>query len=90
MSFLSEQFSNLKTEIRPAFLITKREVRDQFRDWRVIFPIVGLTAFFPFLMNFTVQQIINFVEKYDATLVADRMVPFLLMIVGFFPFLSRW
>jgi len=85
MNTLKSMVTTLKHELQPALLITKREVRDQFRDWRVIFPIVGLTAFSPFLMNLTVQQIINFVQKYGATLVADRMVPFLLMIVGFFP-----
>lgn len=85
MSPIKSMITTFKYELQPALLITKREVRDQFRDWRVIFPIVGLTVFFPFLMNFTVQQIINFVQKYEAALIADRMVPFLLMIVGFFP-----
>ena len=42
--------------LRPALVITKREIRDQLRDWRVIFPVLGLTLFFPFLMNFTAQQ----------------------------------
>lgn len=72
-------------ELRPALLITRREVRDQFRDWRIIFPIVGLTVFFPFLMNFTAKQALQFVTRYGATIVGERMVPFLLMIVGFFP-----
>lgn len=71
--------------IRPALVITRREIRDQFRDWRVIFPIVGLTVFFPFLMNFTAQQILGFVREYGANIIGERMVPFLLMIVGFFP-----
>ncbi len=70
---------------RPALVITRREIRDQFRDWRIIFPVVGLTLFFPFLMNFTAQQILNFVQRYGADVVAERLVPFLLMIVGFFP-----
>ena len=72
-------------QLQLALVITKREVRDQFRDWRILFPIFGLTVFFPFLMNFTAQQILNFVEEYGATIIADRLVPFLLMIVGFFP-----
>ena len=71
--------------IRPALVITRREIYDQLRDWRVIFPVLGLTIFFPFLMNFTAQQILGFVREYGATIIADRMVPFLLMIVGFFP-----
>ena len=72
-------------QLQLALVITKREVKDQFRDWRILFPILGLTVFFPFLMNFTAQQILNFVEEYGATIIADRLVPFLLMIVGFFP-----
>ncbi len=72
-------------ELRPAFYIAQREVRDQFRDWRIIFPVLGLTVFFPFLMNFTATQILNFVKEYDATIIGERLVPFLMMIVGFFP-----
>lgn len=71
--------------ILPALLITRREVRDQFRDWRIIVPILALTVFFPFLMNFTARQALDFVERYGASLVAERLVPFLLMVVGFFP-----
>jgi len=72
-------------QIRPAFVITRREVRDQFRDWRIIIPIIVLTLVFPYLMNFTARQLVNFVESYGAPLIGDRLIPFLLMIVGFFP-----
>ncbi|NTV37529.1 MAG: ABC transporter permease subunit, partial [Anaerolineaceae bacterium] len=71
--------------LQPALVIARREVRDQLRDWRIIFPIVALTIFFPFLMNFTAQQMLDFVNRYGATLIGERLVPFLLMIVGFFP-----
>lgn len=69
----------------PALVIVRREVRDQFRDWRIIFPIIGLTLVFPFIMNWTAQQMLDFTQEYGATVIADRMVPFLLMVVGFFP-----
>ncbi len=72
-------------ELHPVWIIARREVRDQFRDWRIIFPIVGLTIFFPFLMNFTAQQMLGFVERYGASIIGERLIPFLLMIVGFFP-----
>ncbi len=72
-------------DLRPAFIVARREVRDQFRDWRIIFPVLGLTIFFPFLMNFTASQILDFVKQYGATIVGERLVPFLMMIVGFFP-----
>lgn len=75
----------MRNALRPVLVITRREVRDQFRDWRIIFPISGLTIFFPFLMNFTAQQMVNFARDYGAVIVAERLVPFLLMIVGFFP-----
>jgi uncharacterized membrane protein SpoIIM required for sporulation/ABC-type transport system involved in multi-copper enzyme maturation permease subunit len=71
--------------IRPALIITRRELRDQLRDWRIILPIVILTLFFPFLANFTTQRVLGFVEKYGASIMAERFIPFLLMIVGFFP-----
>jgi uncharacterized membrane protein SpoIIM required for sporulation/ABC-type transport system involved in multi-copper enzyme maturation permease subunit len=71
--------------LRPAFIITRREIRDQLRDWRIILPIVVLTLFFPFLANFTTRQILGFVQRYGAILLAERFIPFLLMIVGFFP-----
>ncbi len=69
----------------PAWIVARREIRDQFRDWRIIFPVVGLTVFFPFLMDFTANQIMGFVEQYGANIIAERLVPFLMMIVGFFP-----
>jgi uncharacterized membrane protein SpoIIM required for sporulation/ABC-type transport system involved in multi-copper enzyme maturation permease subunit len=70
---------------RLALVITRREVRDQFRDWRIFFPVIGLTLFFPFLMNFTAGQLIGFVEQYGANIIVDRLIPFFLLIVGFFP-----
>jgi uncharacterized membrane protein SpoIIM required for sporulation/ABC-type transport system involved in multi-copper enzyme maturation permease subunit len=71
--------------IRPAMIITRRELRDQFRDWRIILPIVVLTLVFPFLANFTTRRILGFVQQYGGILIAERFIPFLLMIVGFFP-----
>ncbi|MGB9673945.1 MAG: ABC transporter permease, partial [Anaerolineales bacterium] len=68
-----------------ASLIARREIRDQLRDWRILVPILLLTLFFPVLMNFTANSLVSFVEKYNAPLIGDRLIPFLLMIVGFFP-----
>ncbi len=71
--------------LRPALIVTRREIRDQFRDWRIITPIIVLTVLFPGLMNFTAQQAIQFVQRYGAPIIGDRLIPFLLMVVGFFP-----
>ena len=68
-----------------ALVITRREVRDQMRDWRIIAPIIILTLIFPLLMNFTAAQAVAFVARNGAPVIGDRLIPFLLMIVGFFP-----
>src|SRR5688572_3344973 len=36
-------------------------------------------------MNFTAGQVIGFVERFGAPVIGDRLIPFLLMVVGFFP-----
>lgn len=68
-----------------ALIVTRREVRDAFRDWRIIIPILILTLFFPLLMNFTAGRLLSFVSDYGAEIVGTRLVPFLLLVVGFFP-----
>jgi len=70
---------------KPVWVITRREVRDQLRDWRIVFPVAGLAILFPFLMNFTARQVLDFARNYGASISTGRLVPFLLMIVGFFP-----
>ncbi|MDX1662360.1 MAG: stage II sporulation protein M [Candidatus Promineifilaceae bacterium] len=72
-------------DLRMALIVTRREVRDSFRDWRIIIPIILLTLFFPLLMNFTAQRLLSFVSDYGAEIIATRLIPFLLLIVGFFP-----
>ncbi len=72
-------------DFRMAFLITRREVRDSFRDWRIIIPIVLLTLVFPALATFTARLLFNFTAQFGAELIGDRLIPFLLLIVGFFP-----
>lgn len=73
-----ETFSN-------ALIVTRREMRDSLRDWRIIVPIIILTFGFPFLAQFIASAFANFVEDFGANLIAGRTIPFLLMIVGFFP-----
>jgi uncharacterized membrane protein SpoIIM required for sporulation/ABC-type transport system involved in multi-copper enzyme maturation permease subunit len=73
------------TTLSNALIITRREVRDSFRDWRIIAPIIILTFFFPFLAQDVALRFSNFLQDYGAELIGDRMIPFLLMIVGFFP-----
>ncbi len=68
-----------------ALIVTRRELRDSLRDWRIVWPIVILTLVFPWIMNFTAKISTSFVEKYGASPIGPRLIPFLLMVVGFFP-----
>ncbi len=72
-------------EFSGAWILAKREIRDQLRDWRILTPIIILTLFFPLLMNYTARQAVDFVGRYGAPIVGERLIPFLLMVVGFFP-----
>ena len=74
-----------RSSLRMIWLIARREIRDILRDWRIVTPIVVLTLIFPWLMNWTAQVAIDFVQRRDATIIGERLIPFLLMIVGFFP-----
>ena len=72
-------------DLKISLLITRREVRDAFRDWRIIIPILILTLGFPILASITARFLINFAENYGAELVGERLIPFLLLVIGFFP-----
>lgn len=76
--------SALKT-LRNALIVSRREIRDSLRDWRIIAPIVILTFLFPALAQFVAGRLSAFVEGFGAELIGERLIPFLLMIVGFFP-----
>jgi uncharacterized membrane protein SpoIIM required for sporulation len=69
----------------PVWLVTKRELRDQLRDWRILFPLIVLTLVFPLLMNEVARAAVEFVGQYGGTLLIDRLVPFSVLIIGFFP-----
>lgn len=73
------------TTLRNALIITRREVRDSFRDWRILAPIILLTFLFPMLAQIAASRFMDFVMGHGAELIGERTIPFLLMIVGFFP-----
>ncbi|MEP7287098.1 MAG: stage II sporulation protein M [Chloroflexota bacterium] len=70
---------------RNALIVTRREVRDSFRDWRIMAPIFALTLVFPLLANNMTALFTNFFERNGAAPLIDNFLPLLPMIVGFFP-----
>ena len=74
-----------RSSLALVWTIARRELRDTMRDWRIVTPILVLTLVFPWLMNWTALLAVDFVEQRGATVIGERLIPFLLMIVGFFP-----
>jgi uncharacterized membrane protein SpoIIM required for sporulation/ABC-type transport system involved in multi-copper enzyme maturation permease subunit len=77
------------TVLARALIITRRELRDGLRDWRIVAPIVLLTLIFPWLMTITskyaAEVAVAWAVGANAKVIMGRLVPFSLMIVGFFP-----
>jgi len=74
-----------RESLRRVSIVVRREVRDTLRDWRIVIPIILLTLAFPALMDIAADQALKWAASYGGTIVGERMIPFLLMIVGFFP-----
>jgi uncharacterized membrane protein SpoIIM required for sporulation/ABC-type transport system involved in multi-copper enzyme maturation permease subunit len=71
--------------IADALVVTRREVRDSLRDWRIVTPILILTLVFPWIMDMSTRAAIDFVEQYSARIIPIHLIPFGTMVVGFFP-----
>jgi len=70
-------------------IIARREMRDSLRDWRIVTPILVLTMVFPALMTVTsgvaADVAVTWGAGENSRVILGRLVPFSLMIVGFFP-----
>ena len=75
----------MRDNLRMVWLIAGRELRDQFRDWRILTPLMILTLAFPLLMNEVAKEAVAYINQYGANLIVDRLVPFSILIIGFFP-----
>lgn len=71
--------------LRNALIITRREMRDSFRDWRIMLPIFMMTLVFPALAQGVTRIFTNFFVANGAEPLIDNFLPLLPMIVGFFP-----
>ena len=75
----------MKEKLQYVWLLSRRELRDQLRDWRILLPLLILTIGFPFLMNFVAYYAIQLTNQYGGDLIVDRLVPFSILTIGFFP-----
>jgi uncharacterized membrane protein SpoIIM required for sporulation/ABC-type transport system involved in multi-copper enzyme maturation permease subunit len=75
----------IRQTLSNALIITRREVRDSLRDWRIMAPIFILTLVFPLLANVMTQIFTSFFEDNGAEDLLPALLPLLPMVVGFFP-----
>ena len=67
------------------WLVARREFQDQFRDWRIIVPMLILVSLFPFIADNTTRQAVGFLNRFGGEILIDRVIPFVVLVIGFFP-----
>jgi len=75
----------MRRNFRPIWMVARREFMDQFRDWRIIVPMLLLVTLFPFIADDSTRQAVNFMNRFGGDLILDRLVPFVVLVIGFFP-----
>src|SRR5512143_2653571 len=76
--FMRRNFSSI-------WMVARREFIDQFRDWRIVVPMLVLVTLFPFIADDTTRQAVNFMNRYGGSLILDNLIPFVVLVIGFFP-----
>ena len=80
MATLTSSLPVTRHDWQMASIIARREIRDSFRDWRIVVPTVFLTLMFPSLMNFTADRILSLASRYNPEMIADRLFPLLIFV----------
>jgi uncharacterized membrane protein SpoIIM required for sporulation/ABC-type transport system involved in multi-copper enzyme maturation permease subunit len=75
----------MRHNLRTIWLVAHREFIDQFRDWRIIVPMLLLVTLFPFIADDTTRQAVNFMNRFGGDLILDNLIPFVVLVIGFFP-----
>jgi uncharacterized membrane protein SpoIIM required for sporulation/ABC-type transport system involved in multi-copper enzyme maturation permease subunit len=75
----------MRRDLEAIWLIARREFIDQFRDWRIVVPMLLLVTLFPFIADDTTRQAIGFMNRFGGDLILDNLIPFVVLVIGFFP-----
>jgi uncharacterized membrane protein SpoIIM required for sporulation/ABC-type transport system involved in multi-copper enzyme maturation permease subunit len=75
----------MRRDLEATWMIARREFLDQFRDWRIVVPMILLVTLFPFIADDSTRQAVNFMNRYGGELILDRLIPFVVLVIGFFP-----
>ena len=75
----------MQRNLRTTWMVARREFIDQFRDWRIIVPMILLVSLFPFIADDMTRQAVNFMNRFGGDLILDNLIPFVILVIGFFP-----
>src|SRR5574339_117356 len=75
----------MRARLSPIWMVAQREFTDQFRDWRIVVPMLVLVGAFPFIADDTTRQAVNFMNRYGGSIILDHLIPFVVLVIGFFP-----
>jgi uncharacterized membrane protein SpoIIM required for sporulation/ABC-type transport system involved in multi-copper enzyme maturation permease subunit len=75
----------MRRNLEAIWMVARREFLDQFRDWRIVVPMLLLVSLFPFIADDTTRQAVNFMNRFGGNLILDHLVPFVVLVIGFFP-----
>ena len=75
----------MRRDLEAIWMVARREFLDQFRDWRIVVPMLLLVTLFPFIADDTTRQAVNFMNRFGGSLILDHLVPFVVLVIGFFP-----
>jgi uncharacterized membrane protein SpoIIM required for sporulation len=75
----------MRRNLDAIWMVARREFVDQFRDWRIVVPMLLLVSLFPFIADDTTRQAISFMNRFGGDLILDNLIPFVVLVIGFFP-----
>jgi uncharacterized membrane protein SpoIIM required for sporulation len=75
----------MRRNLGAIWMVARREFLDQIRDWRIVVPMLLLITLFPFIADDTTRQAISFMNRYGGDLILDNLIPFVVLVIGFFP-----
>ena len=77
---------NRPTYLSRALIVTRRELRDNLRDWRILTPILSLVVILPTLLSIVLAANKNYlVEHLTEDAFFNKVLPFATLAIGFLP-----
>lgn len=75
-----------RSSFRRAMIVTRREIRDTLRDWRIVTPIVTLVVALPLLLALVLTANSTFlIKQLTPETFYNKLLPFTMLAIGFLP-----